>query len=237
MQKSGKLTIEERVVRAAEEVLREQKCVSAIDLLVAIRLLEAIHVKAWRSGRIQCLGGMIQGNPEKIARALSLFREWANAKGLLPSEIEYIRRTPNGTVRLQVSDTGHPVVEKLFSTHYVSPEMSERERKKLHDRLSQPPATVVYQILRDSKCTRCGAELPSKSFLTMDAQETLCLPCAGLSDHAFLSAGDALLTRRATRYSGRSAVVVRFSRARKRYERQGVLVESEALDRAEQECR
>jgi len=31
-------------------------------------------------------------------------------------------------------------------------------------------------------------------------------------------------------------VVVRFSRARKRYERQGILVEDAALDRAETEC-
>lgn len=34
----------------------------------------------------------------------------------------------------------------------------------------------------------------------------------------------------------RAAVVLRWSRARKRYERQGLLVEEEALDRAEQEC-
>jgi hypothetical protein len=33
-----------------------------------------------------------------------------------------------------------------------------------------------------------------------------------------------------------SAVVVRFSRARKRYERQGLLIELPALERAEQEC-
>jgi len=33
-----------------------------------------------------------------------------------------------------------------------------------------------------------------------------------------------------------SAVVVRFSRARRRYERQGILVEERALERAEQEC-
>src|SRR5690606_28218852 len=44
------------------------------------------------------------------------------------------------------------------------------------------------------------------------------------------------LTRRARKHSGLSAVVVRFSRARKRYERQGVLVEERALERAEAEC-
>ncbi len=59
----------------------------------------------------------------------------------------------------------------------------------------------------------------------------------GLGDLVFLSAGDAALTRRAKKASGRSAVVVRFSRARKRYERQGLLVEEAALLRAREESR
>ena len=42
--------------------------------------------------------------------------------------------------------------------------------------------------------------------------------------------------RRAKKASGLSAVVVRWSRSRKRYERPGLLVEEPALDRAEQEC-
>lgn len=45
-----------------------------------------------------------------------------------------------------------------------------------------------------------------------------------------------LRPRRASRYSTLRAVVVRFSRSRNRYERQGVLVEEQALARAEQEC-
>jgi hypothetical protein len=56
-------------------------------------------------------------------------------------------------------------------------------------------------------------------------------------DHlVFLASGDAALTRRARKHSGLSAVVVRFSRARRRYERQGVLVEQDALEQAEAEC-
>jgi len=46
-----------------------------------------------------------------------------------------------------------------------------------------------------------------------------------------LPSGDAALTRRAKRASGLSVVVVRFSRARRRYERQGILVEEEAHQR------
>ena len=62
------------------------------------------------------------------------------------------------------------------------------------------------------------------------------MPCGRLDDLELLPSGDTALTRRATKYSGRVAVVVRFSRSRKRYERQGILVEAAALDKAEQEC-
>jgi hypothetical protein len=56
-------------------------------------------------------------------------------------------------------------------------------------------------------------------------------------DHlVYLPAGDAALTRRAKKASGLSAVVVRFSRTRRRYERQGILVEEAALEQAEREC-
>ena len=52
----------------------------------------------------------------------------------------------------------------------------------------------------------------------------------------FLPSGNTALTRRARKASTLSAVVVRWSRARKRYERQGVLVEHPALELAEEQC-
>jgi len=67
----------------------------------------------------------------------------------------------------------------------------------------------------------------------MEPPGPACLSCAGLGDLEFLPAGDALLTRRAKARSARHAVVVRFSRSRKRYERRGMLVEPEALREAE----
>ena len=64
----------------------------------------------------------------------------------------------------------------------------------------------------------------------------MCLTCADLDHLVFLPAGDAALTRRVRKHSGLSAVVLKWSRARKRYERQGLLVEEDALEQAEQEC-
>ena len=95
---------------------------------------------------------------------------------------------------------------------------------------------MALEILRDARCSECGAGLERGGFLLVEAGQPLCLPCARPGDLECLPAGDPALTRRAAKYSGRSTVVVRFSRSRKRYERQGMLVEAEALEKAEQEC-
>ena len=95
---------------------------------------------------------------------------------------------------------------------------------------------VIFSILRDSKCSECGVELWKGNFLKMEKDRPLCLECADLDHLVFLPSGDTALTRRSRKYSTLSAVVVQFSRSRGRYERQGLLVESEALERAQQEC-
>jgi hypothetical protein len=103
---------------------------------------------------------------------------------------------------------------------------SSRESKEL----------VVYSILRDSMCNVCGKELCKGDFLLMEGEHPLCLSCADLDHLVYLPRGDAALTRRARKHSPLNAVVVRFSRSRGRYERQGILVSEAALERAEQEC-
>jgi hypothetical protein len=95
---------------------------------------------------------------------------------------------------------------------------------------------IIVSILRDSKCSECGVELWKGSFLKMEKDRPLCLQCGDMDHLVFLPSGDTALTRRSRKYSMLSAVVVRFSRSRGRYERQGLLVESEALQRAQQEC-
>jgi hypothetical protein len=95
---------------------------------------------------------------------------------------------------------------------------------------------VVFEIVRDSICAECGEELERGRWLRRENERALCLTCADLAHLVYLPSGNAALTRRASRYSSLRAVIVRFSRARGRYERQGVLVEEDALARAEQEC-
>ena len=95
---------------------------------------------------------------------------------------------------------------------------------------------VVFSIVRESTCAECGIELYKGSFLRMEKERPLCMSCADLDNLMFLPSGDTALTRRARKHSTLDAVVVRFSRTRGRYERQGVLVEEAALAQAEREC-
>src|ERR1700722_18013411 len=101
---------------------------------------------------------------------------------------------------------------------------------------SEAKDLVVFDILRESKCTDCGKEVLRGDFLFMEGDRPLCLTCADLDHLVYLPRGDTALTRRARKHSALSAVVVRFSRARTRYERQGVLVEEPALEQAEAQC-
>ena len=228
--------LEVRVIRAAEAALGRQQYVSAIDVLCGMRLLQPTHVDQWRKGRIDFLERMIQGNLGKISSSMQMFHRWAQQQGLKPSETAYMRGTRSGTMPLQFSKSGDPGIEKRYRTHYLSRAMKERKQQQLQEKLSRAPEPVVFQIVRDSQCSECGSNLDKESFLLMEAEQPLCLSCAGFSDLEFLPSGDAALTRRATKYSGRVAVVVRFSRSRRRYERQGILVEIGALEKAEQEC-
>jgi len=95
----------------------------------------------------------------------------------------------------------------------------------------------VFITSRESTCAECGENLGSRAWITLSKEKgALCLTCADLDHLSYLPSGDAALTRRAKAKSGLYAVVLKWSRSRKRYERQGLLVEEKALDEAEAEC-
>jgi hypothetical protein len=226
--------LEARVVRAAEAALSTQGYASAIDVLTGIGWLHPSHVKAWRIGRIPYLERAVPANLSRISEAMRLFRAWASRRRLLQSENAYLARTPDRG-ELRFSASGDPTIERAYRTHFVSPELSEKERRRLERKASQPPELVVIEPLGDDwKCHRCGG---TGRFLIMERPGPSCLECARLDGLVFLASGDAALTRLARAKSRTRAVVVRFSRPRRRYERQGLLVEPEALRHAERELR
>jgi len=95
----------------------------------------------------------------------------------------------------------------------------------------------VFISHRDSSCDECHEPLGRQAWIVLgEGNRAFCLACAELDHLVFLPSGDAAITRRARKHSTLSAVVLKWSRARKRYERQGLLVEEAALARAETEC-
>ena len=98
-----------------------------------------------------------------------------------------------------------------------------------------PAEIVVFMLRKETQCAECGKDLFRGSFLRMEKERPLCLGCADLGHLEYLPRGDTAVTRRATKYSTLRAVVVRWSNTRKRYERQGILAQPDAIRRAEEE--
>jgi hypothetical protein len=229
MNPKNRNALAQRVVEAAEAALAAQGYASSINVLVGIGWLDAGKLEQWRRGQIDYLEHAIQTNPPRISEAMKLFRSWAAQSGLSASPTSYIARSPQRQT-LRFSQSGDPTIEVLYRTHWVSQELSQRKRQRLAEKASRGPDLVVVQPLnREWKCHRCGK---TGDLLMMENPGPACLDCVGLNDLEFLPAGDALLSRRAKAKSARYAVVVRFSRTRRRYERQGLLVEPSALAEA-----
>lgn len=218
----------ERVIRSAESALADHKYVSAIEMFSRLGWLPASRYTEWRQGRLPYLEAGVTASLPKISAAMKIMRAWARQRGLKPSETGYVSRTRDRRP-LRFSKSGDPDIERAYRTHWVSPELSENKRKKLSERLSKPPDLVVISPLHEWSCAVCSG---SGDLLIMEERGPVCLRCAGMDHLVYLPRGDATLTRRAKEASSLSAVVVRFSRTRKRYERQGILIEGAALEHA-----
>ncbi len=224
--------LERRILTAADAALRRQQFVSPVDVLTGIGWLPPTLVQDWRRGRVDCLERVAAVDPARLAAALGLIRTWAAAAGLQPSVVAYVGAERDRRP-LRFTAGGDPAVEQEWRTHWTSAQLSEAERGRVTQRSSRAPDLVVVSPLKDWTCVGCEG---SGDLLFMENAGPLCLTCADLDHLVFLAAGDTAVTRRARKASALSAVVVRFSRSRGRYERQGILVEEAALRDAEQLC-
>lgn len=170
--------VEARVIAAAEAAIAAREVVSAIDVLQGIGWLEQSSLDAWRRGQTPYLERSISANLHKISDAMHFFRSWAIRRGLKPSETIYVARTRDRR-RLRFSKSGDDAIEHAYSTHWVSPELSEAQRKRLKDRESLPPDLVVIQPLKEWTCRECAG---TGGLLIMEGDGPLCMTCADL-DH------------------------------------------------------
>jgi hypothetical protein len=222
-----------RVARAADDALDRQGSVTFVDVLVGVRWLAAAHVDGWRQGRVPHVQELVQVPPARIHEALRLTYAWARERGLPERDVVPLAGSRHRT-ELRFAEGQDPDLERAIRICWVRPDLPERDQDRLVEKRAKAPDLVVISPVRDGwTCHECGG---SGDLLLMEGPGPICLGCADLDHLVFLPAGDAALTRRAKKASTLSAVVVRFARARKRYERQGILVEPQAMDDAEQAC-
>jgi hypothetical protein len=112
--------------------------------------------------------------------------------------------------------------------YWVSRDLPAQKRARITKAQDSPPDLVVVQPVRDWTCAECQG---TGDLLIMDNAGPLCLACADMDHLVFLPSGEAALTRRAKKASALSAVVVRWSRTRKRVGRSaaGRSLDEEAL--------
>lgn len=239
MSDSKTSNLRDRVVWAAEAALESSGAVGPIELFQKMLLLQPVHFEGWRKGNehFRVLEDWIKVGPEKFEKILKFFREWIHERGLQPMEAPYTRRTLSGVEQLQVTADGNREKEKFYRTRFAPAGNSAKRTRKLAEKLEKAPDLVVVQkVSAGGNCHECSVELPQGSLVFMEQGQPLCLVCADLDHLVFLPAGETALSRRSRKHSPLSAVVVRFNRSRKRYERQGLLVTPAALAKAKEEC-
>jgi hypothetical protein len=227
------MSLATRVVTAAEEALARQRYVAALDVCVGIGWLHSRNVDQWRQGRVGTVQELLPVPADRLAEVIEHLEQWATGQGLVRNEASYVAATRDRRA-LRFTDEGDPRTEAAWRTHWVAPGLSAAQEQKIAKKQSAAPDLVVIQPSTEFTCAECG-EVGS-DLLMMEDAGPLCLACADMDHLVFLPAGDAALTRRSKNASKLSAVVVRWNKSRKRYERQGLLVSQEALEQAEQEC-
>lgn len=228
--------LNERVRLAAQRVLDVKGYVSPIELLMQMQLIQPSNVRIWEKGGYPSLEPYIQGGPKKLAHTFDTFRVWAQEKGLKPIRASLRGSTRDRSHELRVTANADPGMEEWFRTCYAAAE-TPRKLDAVVKKVNKPPELVVFiTVGESSKCSECGGAIERGDFLFREKNDALCLQCADLDHLEFLGSGDAALSRRARKHSPLSAVVVQFNRRAKRYERRGILVTAEAIDRAEEEC-
>lgn len=223
-----------RVESAAEAALARQKYVTPVDVCVGIGWLAPTHVDNWRQGRVGALADVLPVDEARLGDLLEYLERWAAGKGLKRSEVSYIAAARDRRELRFASAAGADTAERAWRAQWTSPELTDKQSGRITQRQSAAPDLVVIQPVRDFTCAECGET--GRDLLIMDDAGPLCLACADMDHLVFLPSGNAALTRRSKKASRLSAVVVRWSKSRKRYERQGLLVEEPALAQAEQEC-
>ena len=236
----NKSDLNARIDAAAEATLRQHGVLSPLEFLQAMRFLDGRALDQWKKGNLathQALEPMIQCGEAKLAHCFREFEAWASRNQLEPIELPFHAASREGKIALQVTVDGNPEREAWYRRGYRRANLTPAQQKRLDAKLNKVPELVVFQAVRDDVvCTECQAEHALEDMYFLEREKVICLECADLDHLEFLPRGDVAMTRRAKKHSPLHAVVLCFNRRRKTFERQGLLVTSQAIQLASEEC-
>ena len=108
------------VARAIAEIMKTEDAVTPIDVLMRMNRVDKKAYEDWRFGRIPYLEKVFLGSLGKANRILRILGLHAKSLQLVPSQTVY-RKWGKGKKRiiLRFSKSGHPNLEKAYSTHYL----------------------------------------------------------------------------------------------------------------------
>ena len=211
-----------RVQTVAETILSRRGRVSFLDVLVELGWVHERNVDRWRRGELDPLSTAVSVNDDKLLEAADTFRLWGAGR-FHTNTAPYVSATRDRRPLRFTADRDNQWVRLRLTKDGVHPVADEKV-----------PDLVVLEAREEFECEECGDH---DERLMMDAGTAICMSCADLDHLVFLKAGNATLSRRARKESSLAAIVVRPDpRRRNRIWRLGILVEPDALDRAEQQC-
>ncbi|WP_436495834.1 DUF2293 domain-containing protein [Actinokineospora sp. HUAS TT18] len=217
-----------RVATVAEELLARKKYVAPIDVLAGLGWLSGRVVESWEQGRTDQLDQVAAVSADRLAEAVAILAQWARDKGLTESAVDYVAATRDRrSLRFTSGD------DKLYRTHWTDPSLPPARREKVLAKQQKVPDLVVIQQDKHWYCTLCR---DTGDFHFLENDLPVCVDCADMGHLVFLPSGDTALTRRAHKASGLAAIVVKWNKSRKRFQRCGLLVEHAALEAAEEQC-
>jgi hypothetical protein len=212
-----------RVATVAEATLDRRGWVSLVEVLLGLGWAHQNHIDAWRQGRADPLSSILSVDDDKLVEAATLFEDWGRGRLHAHHDDPHVSATRD---RRTLRFTAGQDTER-FHLRYANDKTREF-------RDAVRPDLVVLEARDGFECAECGG--PDER-LMMDAGSAICMSCADLDHLVFLKAGNATLSRRARKESGLAAIVIRRDpRRRDRTQRLGILVEPDALERAERQC-
>lgn len=121
--------LERQIIAVAQAALSARQVITPVEVLVGIGWLSAAQVEAWRRGRVPYLERIASVNLAKLSTALRLLRAWAQCHHLAPSETVYVAWTRDRH-RLRFTKTGDATIERAYSTHWISPALTQAKHAR-----------------------------------------------------------------------------------------------------------